>query len=404
MRIARQLTTLLLAIALINGCMHNSEKQTDNHAGIATLHDSTTRNHHDSTTRNQQGNYHARKFSVLPQEDFSILKVYSPWQDAAENSFTYLAGNDASQVPDSLSAIPFIRTPVERVVIMSTTFVPFIDTLGESHTISGVSGVKNLYDPRLRKKHEDGALKEVGSDQAMKYETIVALNPDVVFMFGVKAGIMQVAGKLSEAGIQVVICADYLEPHPLGRAEWLRFFSVFYGKEKLAEAIFNRIRSRYLSLAEKAVAPARKNREKPLVMMGLPWKDAWYVAGGKSFAAVLVEDAGGNYIFRDDDHAEAKMLSVEAVYTRALEADVWINPGIAADLQQVLDHDERFGELKAFRQQRVFNNNRRMGPGGGNDYWESGVLHPDRILEDLVRIFHDSIPDEQGLHYYTRLK
>ncbi len=60
--------------------------------------------------------------------------------------------------------------------------------------------------------------------------------------------------------------------------------------------------------------------------------------------------------------------------------------------------------LKAVREKRVYNNNRRVNNEGGNDYWESGVLRPDRILEDLVSIFHPNILKGHTLFYYKRLE
>ncbi|MCF8346423.1 MAG: ABC transporter substrate-binding protein [Bacteroidales bacterium] len=343
---------------------------------------------------------YAEKFSIRQAGDVTLLTVFSPWQNAADNVFRYVVGEDSSMVPDSLTGEPFIKTPVTRAVIMSTTFVSFIDTLGGSNTIVGASGPQNIFNQALQQKYRSGELQDIGFDHAMNYETLVALDPDVLFMFGVQAGIRQTVKKLAETGIPVVICADYLEPHPLGRSEWLRFFSVFYGREVLADTVFNGVAKRYHALVEQA----SRADQKPEVMLGLPWKDAWYVAGGKSYAARLIADAGGRYIFDDENHAEARPFSVEKVFSRGLQADIWINPGIAGTMEEILEHDARFEALRPFQQRMVYNNIKRISPGGGNDYWESGVLRPDLILEDLVRIFHDPVPDDKALHYYSRLR
>jgi iron complex transport system substrate-binding protein len=342
---------------------------------------------------------YAEKFSIRQAGDVTLLTVFSPWQNAAENVFSYVAGADRSLVPDSLAGYPFIKTPVTRAVIMSTTFVSFIDTLGGASSIVGASGPQHIYNKVLQEKYRSGQLRDIGFDQSMNYETLVALEPDMIFMFGVQAGIRQTVKKLAETGIPVVICADYLEPHPLGRSEWLRFFSVFYDREALADTIFNGVAKRYHALVEQA----SQADQQPEVMLGLPWKDAWYVAGGKSYAARLITDAGGSYIFADENHAEARPFSVEKVFSRGLQADIWINPGIAGTMKEILEHDARFEALRPFQQRMVYNNIKRISPGGGNDYWESGVLRPDLILEDLVRIFHDPVPDDKALHYYSRL-
>ncbi|MCA1746390.1 MAG: hypothetical protein LC655_01740, partial [Bacteroidales bacterium] len=160
---------------------------------------------------------YAEKFTVEKIGSYNLVSVYAPWQNASDNSFRYLTGSDPQNIPDSLSHHTFIQTPVDRAVIMSTTFISFLDTLDVLHTVKGVSGGSNIFHPELGKRFRSGDVREVGYDHSMNYEVLVDLQPDVVFMFGVQSGIMQTIRKLEEIGITVVICADYLEPHPLGR-------------------------------------------------------------------------------------------------------------------------------------------------------------------------------------------
>ncbi len=343
---------------------------------------------------------YAEKFTVEKINRYNLITVHAPWQNAPDHSFRYMAGPDPQGVPDSLSHHTFIRTPVDRAVIMSTTYIAFLDTLGVLQSVKGVSGGSNIFHPLLRQRFASGDVREVGYDNSMNYEVLVDLQPDVIFMFGVQSGIVQTIKKLEETGINVVICADYLEPHPLGRSEWLKFFAAFYEKEAMADTIFTGIAKKYNTIAESA----SENNPPPSVLLGLPWKDAWYVAGGRSFAAQLIKDAGGYYIFEDEDHAEARPMGIEKVFLRGLEAGIWINPGVATHRRIILDHDQRFENLNAFQQQRVFNHTKRMSPGGGNDYWESGVLRPDRVLADLAAIFGDPQVNSSGLYYYERLK
>lgn len=342
---------------------------------------------------------YAEKFSITMVGDNHLLSVYSPWQNASETVFTYLVGHNKANVPDSLHNLAFIQSPVKNAIIMSTTFISFIDTLGELSSITGVSGGQNSYNEELRKRIQNGSVRDVGYDYNMNYEVIVELNPDVVFMFGVQSGIVQTINKLKEIGIPVVLCADYLEPYPLGRTEWLKFFSIFYDKQEQADSIFNQIEENYNSLA----GLYSTMRKKPTVMLGLPWKDTWYVAGGSSYAARLIHDAGGEYIYRDLKNTEARPIDIEAVFLRGLEADFWINPGVATSLSGILEHDERFELFSSFQKSSIFSNSKRRSPGGGNDYWESGILHPDLVLQDLIRIFHDSSIHRSALHYYFRL-
>ena len=53
---------------------------------------------------------------------------------------------------------------------------------------------------------------------------------------------------------------------------------------------------------------------------------------------------------------------------------------------------------------RVFNNNKRAGANGGNEFWETGTVHPNLVLADLVKIFHPELLPEHELVYYRKLE
>ena len=134
--------------------------------------------------------------------------------------------------------------------------------------------------------------------------------------------------------------------------------------------------------------------ERPEVMTGLPWKDSWFVAGGRSFAARLIADAGGNYMWRDIQSSEAMPLDLESVFSRAVSADIWINPGVASSIE----------DLPVLKKGSIYNNNARMSEGGGNDYWESATVRPDLILADLISVFHPELLRDHSMLYYKKLK
>lgn len=345
---------------------------------------------------------YASRFDISEGEGYTLLMVSNPWQNAGGISFTYVLGADKTLLPDSLSAFPFIQTPVERVIAMSTTHVAMIEGIGQTASIVGASGTDYIYSPTIRERYNSGLLSDVGYGQGLNYELLVDLQPDVVFLYGVEGNVATTAGKLKELGIQTVYCAEYLEADPLGKTEWIRFFAHFYGRERQAESYFSRLDSSYREL--KALCQELEPAEKPGVMTGLPWKDTWYMAGGRSFAANLIADAGGNYLWRDNASTEAFPLDLESVFSRAVGADVWINPGVATSLDELRAFDERFGELPVLRRGNIYNNNARMSEGGGNDYWESATIRPDLVLADLISVFHPDLLRDHSMFYYKKLK
>jgi len=348
----------------------------------------------DSFTRYAQG------FRVEERGSCRIVKVTNPWQQSRDVIFTYLLAHDREMVPDSLSDIPFVKTPVKRVIALSTTHVAMIDQLGCAASIVGVSGGEYIYNASISERIRTGKIEDVGYGQGLDFETIVRLDPDVIFLYGVEGNVVTTLEKLNDLGIPAVFCGEYLESHPLGKAEWIRYFSLFYENETASARYFNKVDSAYNTLA----AMASQVRPKPKVLTGLPWKDTWYMAGGNSFAARLIEDAGGDYLWSENSSNQAVPLDLESVYMKAVNADIWINTGAATSISDILLLDKRFADLRVVQEGRVYNNDARTSKGGGNDYWESGTVRPDLVLGDLIRVFHPGLMAEHQFVYYRQLK
>ena len=93
-------------------------------------------------------------------------------------------------------------------------------------------------------------------------------------------------------------------------------------------------------------------------------------------------------------------MAIEAVVERAREAEYWINTGLARSLAELRGVDDRFRLFTSFRTGRVYNNDARVNPKGGNDFWETGAARPDLVLADLISIFHpELVPDHRRIWY-----
>jgi iron complex transport system substrate-binding protein len=228
---------------------------------------------------------------------------------------------------------------------------------------------------------------------------IVQLKPDVVFAYGIGAEISAQINKLHDLGIPVVLVGEYLEQSPLAKAAWIKFFGAFYRKEALADSVYDKIKTNYEAIRSRVA----KVQDKPSVLTGLPFKDTWWMAGGRSNLAVLIEDAGGKFLWRENPSKEAFPVSLEEVFLRAAKADFWINCSTVNSMDELKSFDQRFSGLPAVKKSQVFNNNLRSTTGGGNDYWESGVIHPDLILSDLVKIFHPELSVDKEFYYYKKV-
>lgn len=343
---------------------------------------------------------YARGFRIEKVSEDKILHVVNPWQGSRSIHFQYILTEDPSGIPDSLKQYPVIQVPVQRVICMSTTHVAMLDALGETETIVGISGSDYISHPALRSKLETKKVRDVGADQTLNYELILTLRPDLVFAYGITAEVSGMVNRLGSLGIPVILNGDYLEVEPLGKTEWIRFLAAFFGAEHKADSIFNSVADAYGQYQELI----SETPEKPYIMTGLPWKDSWYIPGGKSFASNYIRDAGGTYLWEDLDSREAVPLDLEAIYAKAASADFWINCGAAGTLAEITGTDKRLEGFLPLKTGRVFNNDARLNPSGGNDFWESGVMAPHLVLADLISIFHPEILPDHDLVYYRRLE
>jgi iron complex transport system substrate-binding protein len=348
---------------------------------------------------NRIENKFAKGFQIEKYDGFKIVRVFNPWQHAQGVEYKYVLTNNASSVPDSLKKFDVIITPVKRVVCLSTTHLAFIRELNQEDAICGVSAPEFIYDSLVRKRVDDERIRNVGYDQAMNIETIISLKPDFVMAYGVGSESSGQFQRLKQLGIKVVFNAEYLERTPLGKAEWINFVGAFFDLEDSAAHIFSRTAGNYTTLSAKAAAKS----EKPMILSGLPWKGVWYVPGGKSYASRFIYDAGGDYLWKEDEGSESIPLSLEAVMERSNRASIWINPGSALSLPEIITMDPRMKNVKSLRESMVFNFNLRRSPGGGNDFWESGVVHPDWVLKDLIAIFHPDLIPNHTFVYYQKL-
>lgn len=338
---------------------------------------------------------HARGFAIRAMDGYRLVEVTEPWPGATDTLRYVLLPHD-SVAPDVRGAT-VIRTPIRRIVALSTTHLAMLDRLGLANRVVGVSGAPWVNTPSIRARIEAGEVVEVGQPEGLNYEQIVALEPDLVMASG--GSPLETRDRLAPFGIPVVVNAEYAEETPLGQAEWIRFIAAFFGADAAADDLFEAVAERYTDLARRA----RRQRDRPSVFLNANWRGTWFMAGGESFSAQLLDDAGADYLWAHTETDGSLALDFEAVYFRAADADVWLNPGAATSLEALLEQDDRYDGFQAWETGEVYNNNRRVNPAGGNAYWEAGIMEPDVILADLVKIFHPRLVRDHTFVYYQRL-
>ena len=343
---------------------------------------------------------YAKRLKIEVMNGYSHVSVLNPWQAARDIVQEWYLIRSDEEIPYFIDTLKVIRVPVKKVVCMSTTHLAMLSALGEAGSVVGFSGTRFIFDDTLVQGVTKGEIREVGYEDNLNKELIVKLQPDLVMVYGIGSESAGYIGKLREMGVRVVYNADYLENDPLGKAEWIRLMGALFCKEELADSIFDRIVTEYNKLRSYI---SSNTSERPKVLLGLPFRDTWYISPGNSYISALVGDAGGDYLWKDTESSVSMPLGLENVYMKAVTADYWLNTGSARTRGEIATIDERLTRLNCYKTANIFNNNRRTGKEGGNDYWEGGSLNPHIILRDIAAILHPDLFEGHELFYYRRL-
>ena len=346
--------------------------------------------------------HHAESFSIEYFGHYKVVTVHTPWP-GAEEPVRYLLVQCGTPAPDGHEGVQRITIPVGRLAALSTTQLPHLELLDLLESLVAVSDIEMVHSPGVNQRFADGHVAEIGYGAGVEIEVVLELETDLVMTGASAQSRYDAHPVLQQAGVAVVINAEYSEPSLLGRSEWLKFTAAFFNAEALAEERFAEIESRYRGYAELVRdVPAD---ERPTVFGGSLWRDTWHVAGGRSYPAQLIADAGGAYLWAGDESRESLPLDFEAVYEKAHAADFWLTMRNEwHSLADVRAADERYDAFAAFDKGRVYNANARLNEHGGNDYWERGVAEPHLVLADFIRILHPDRLPGHALHFYRRLE
>jgi len=341
---------------------------------------------------------YAEGFSVESFANYQRLKVHNPWDRSHELAVYILVQKNHKTDYQLKEGEILIELPVQKVAIMSASNIGYFELLNSLDNIHSLADEKRLYNPELRKAVETGSVKVLGNSSAVNLEELLLSDNDLFIQTAYEMS----SGKdkaFMDAGVKVVYNVDWMEKTPLARAEWIKFVGLLLGENERADSVFSSIESNYIQLKNKADTLSYK----PDVLVGGLYKDVWYMPGGASFKARLLNDAGTNYKWANDSTTGSLALSFETVLEQQMNAPYWIEVPFKTK-SELLASDERYAFFDAFKISALYHNMKRSNETGGNDYWEMGLCRPDEILADLIRIFHPEEMTDGELKYYERVE
>ena len=342
-----------------------------------------------------------------------------------------------------------VRTPVERSAVFIAPHCQLMYELGCQQAIRGVCDLNYINIPDVRKRaasagkasagnafagnassgnaSAQNSIVDCGSSMAPDIERIIALKPEAILVspFENSGGY----GKLDKLHIPIIEAADYMESSPLGRAEWMKFYGMLFGKDKnisttaagkaseaavgkaseaaagkaseataveaseatlpascelRADSLFAQIEKEYLNLK----AEAGKLPKGLSILTERKTGNVWYVPGGQSTIGILLKDANARYIFSDDKHSGSLPMSPEQILAKGSQVDVWAFKyfgGAPLSQVQLLQEYDGYKALAAFSRGNIYQVDTSMVP-----YFELTSFHPELLLREFIILAHGS--------------
>lgn len=336
---------------------------------------------------------YATLLTINDGDSLTRVSIADPWHKE-KTLATYLLIPDGQPLPHSIPEGTVVRTPLKRAVITTSVHAALLSELGATPCIAGLTDTAYIVSKEVRKLLEKG-VRSMGTSMQPDLELLKASGADAVFISPFEnAG----HGSLERLGVPLIECADYMETSPLGRAEWMRFFGRLTGRAEEADSLFNEVEKSYNALKEKA---AQSKSPRPTVMCDLLTGGTWYQPGGNSTMGQLIADAGGSYLWAERQESGSLSLNLEAVYARAHAADIWlVKYGQTTPLtyEQMAADCPQYRSFRPWQTHNVFACNTMLTP-----FYEETPFHPERLLSEMVSIFHPDANPKTTPHYYKHM-
>ncbi len=349
----------------------------------------------------QNTNLYAEGFAIDHSELFDVLHIKNPWPKADKHyKFAMIPKENAPKVTLNKNEFDgILTTPIQTIVVTSTTHIPALELLGVEQTLIGFPGTDYVSSEKTRARIDNNSIRELGKNEGINTEVLLELRPDVVVAFGVD-GTNKSMETIEKAGITVIYNGDWVEKSPLAKAEWIKFFGALYNKDDKAKSIFKQIETDYLE----AKSIASNATSQPTVLCGAMHKDVWYLPSGTSPEAQFLKDANVNYLWSDTKDAGSLALSFEAVYEKAQDAQLWLSPSYYISYEALEASNAHYTAFDAFQNRSVFTFSNTTGKTGGVLYYELGISRPDLVLKDMIKVCHPELLSDYETTFFKPLK
>ena len=327
----------------------------------------------------------AENFKISKKENKTFLSIINPNNKTLDKTFVidktqpnYILINDKKYNSNSL-------------ISFSSTFIGLLDKINELSRIKGVDDINLIHSEKIKKRIHSKETIILGSTDIVSIKKILSANSQILLFsgFGNKFPNEE---KLKKFNILCLPIYDWKETHPLGKAEWIKFFGVITNKEKEANLYFNKLKNRYFKLKNKY---KKLTLSKP-VLSGSVIGDFWYLPAGESYLANMFNDARINYVEKETKGTGSITRSFEYCLKNYRKSFLWINPGFKS-IDLLKKQNQKYNLFNALEKNTFcYSHNPNL-------FWEKSAIEPDSLLLDMIQISHPELDLKRNLYFYKKL-
>ncbi len=375
-------TTILIAISMLIGCQNAPKKSGPN--DIVWIK-----------------NTHAQLFRIGLTKTDSFLEVY----DAPKSMLS--VGKFYWGSSSKIEGYQKIENR-DKIVSLSAIHTGMLAELGLAKSIVGVESKQYIAHPAIYSSTLLDSVQELAPNGPVIPEKLANLKPQILIGYVFNIQEKNTIERIAKNHFPVIWANNHLEPHPLGRAEWIVAMGWLLGKSKESANVFKGISKEYLAIAKqaaeadqekKSTTGSNRSKVRPTVMMNIPYNGQWFVPQGQSYMSQFILDAGGMPITLQPEGSGSNMVGLEKALQAMKLADIWINTDNCNTRKCLTEMEPRVMNVKALQGNRVFNFNKKLNSNGSNSYWDLGCVFPNLVLRDLYKIIQN---DTQSMYFYQR--
>ena len=352
----------------------------------------------------------AKHFSVEYHGNYKVVKTdatFYPNDDQGEIKKDILVlvqkGTQAPPLEGPLAQATVIHIPVESAAVNVQHSESFLRELGLEDRINAIGGLYS-YNNSMRNKALNGEIGQVGYSwhSPPNIEVLLERKPEVFLMTLASMDHTASLDKCRQLDIPTAAVFDWAEKEYLARAEWIKFYSLFFNAEEKANQVYSEIEGRIDRLKK---LTSNLATEESAIWGFYTSKQRWAMQIS-SFPAQYLEDAGLENVLLANTEPNAngtQTLTTEELLIKGKDADHWIIGDIHAG---PLPQEELMNTFEAWRTDKLYHNLQRVEPkSNAADWYATAIVRPDTVLADLIKLVHPHLlPDHTPVFmgYYDK--